>query len=66
MPELPEVRTVAKVLKKLINKKIKNIDIIYPKIISKDSLNLDLLINKSLKDINTLGKYLLFDYEQYI
>lgn len=66
MPELPEVRTVAKALRKLINKKVIGIDIIYPKIISKDSLILDLLINKILKNINTLGKYLLFDYEEYI
>ena len=66
MPELPEVRTVATVLKKLINKKVINLKIIYPKVISHDSLDINLLINKTLKDINTIGKYLLFDYEEYI
>lgn len=66
MPELPEVRTVAKVLRKLKNKKVANIKIIYPKIITKDSLDLNLLINKTLKEINTIGKYLLFDFDEYI
>ena len=37
MPELPEVRTVATVLKNnLLNKKITNIEIIYSKLISKN------------------------------
>lgn len=67
MPELPEVRTVATILKKeLLNKKIMDIKVIYPKIISKDSLNIHLLINKKLKDIKTNGKYILFDYDNYI
>ncbi|MDD4187994.1 MAG: DNA-formamidopyrimidine glycosylase [Bacilli bacterium] len=66
MPELPEVRTVAGVLKKLINKKIVRINIHYPKIINQNSLDIKLLIGKTLKDINTIGKYLLFDFEEYI
>jgi len=67
MPELPEVRTVASVLKKeLINKTITDIKIIYSKIISSDSLDINLLINKTLKDITTIGKYLLFHFDKYI
>lgn len=66
MPELPEVRTVAKALNTLKNKQIKNINIIYPKIISDNSLDINLLINKTLKEVTTLGKYLLFDFEEYI
>ena len=64
MPELPEVRTVAKVLKKnLINKKITDIKIIYPKIIEPDSLDFNNLIGKTLTDINTKGKFLIFTFE---
>ena len=64
MPELPEVRTVAKTLKKsLIGKKITNYEIIYPNIVEKDSINLDNLINKTIKDITTKGKYLIFKIE---
>ncbi len=67
MPELPEVRTVATVLKNnLLNKKITNIEIIYSKLISKNSLNLNLLIGETLININTIGKYILFDFEKYI
>ena len=64
MPELPEVRTVAKVLKKnLINKKITNIKIIYPKIIEPNSLDFNNLIGKKLTDISTKGKFLIFEFE---
>src|SRR5574344_796119 len=66
MPELAEVRTVASTLKKeLLNKKITQIKIIYPKIIEKDSLDLNLLIGSTLKDITTYGKYLIFHYDDY-
>lgn len=62
MPELPEVRTVAKVLKnKLIGKTFTNYLIRYSNIIEKDSLSFDLLIGKTIKDIRTYGKYLIFD-----
>ncbi len=64
MPELPEVRTVASVLKKnLLNKKITNIEIIYPKIIEPKSLDFKNLIGKKLTDVNTLGKFLIFTFE---
>ena len=64
MPELPEVRTVAKVLKKnLLHQKVTNIKIIYPKIIEQTSLDLSNLIGHELKDITTKGKYLIFDFD---
>ena len=67
MPELPEVRTVAKILKKnLINKKVSSYKIIYPKVVDQKSLNLNLLVNQTLKDIKTYGKYIVFDFEQYL
>ena len=64
MPELPEVRTVASVLRKnLLSKRITNIKIIYPKVIEKDSLDFNLLIGKTLKDITTKGKFLIFKFD---
>ena len=61
MPELPEVRTVAKVLKeKIIGKKITNYQIRYQNIIEDGSLSFDNLINKTILDITTYGKYLIF------
>ena len=64
MPELPEVRTVAKVLKNnLLNKKITNIEIIYPKMIEENSLDFHNLIGKTLTNIETKGKFLIFTFE---
>ena len=64
MPELPEVRTVAKVLKNnLLNKKITNIEIIYPKMIEENSLDFHNLIGKTLTNIETQGKFLIFTFE---
>ncbi len=63
MPELAEVRTVAKSLKgKLLHKKIIDINVIYPKIIEDKSLDIKCLISKSLDDITTYGKYLIFKF----
>lgn len=62
MPELPEVRTVAKVLKKrILGCKFTNYIIRYNNIIESDSLSFDLLIGKSIEDITTMGKYLIFN-----
>ena len=64
MPELPEVRCVAKVLKKnILNKKIIGINIIYKNMIESDSLDFNLLLNKKIEDIFTYGKYLIFKVE---
>lgn len=64
MPELPEVRTVASVLRKnLLNKRITNIKVIYPKMIEPKSLDFNNLIGKKLTNINTKGKFLIFTFE---
>ena len=63
MPELPEVETVRNYLKKnILNKKIIDIDILYPKMIEND-LNFfkDNLINNYFIDIKRKGKYLIFE-----
>jgi len=66
MPELPEVRTVAKLLKnKLLKQKIVSIEVLYPKTIVSESLDISLLINQTLLDIKTQGKYLIFIFDDY-
>lgn len=63
MPELAEVETVRNVLKdKILNKPIKNIDILYPKMIEND-LNYfkNSLIGQSFLDIKRKGKYLILE-----
>ena len=66
MPELPEVKTVANYLKKnLLNKKVTNVKIIYDKTIDSNSLEMNLLIGKTLKNISTKGKYIIFDFKEY-
>ena len=67
MPELPEVETVRKILKKdLIGLKIKKIDIYYPEIIK---TNIDefkkKLINEEFIDIKRYGKWLAFETTNY-
>lgn len=66
MPEIAEVETVRRTLKKqILNKKIKYIKILYPKIIESDSLDLNLIINDEIKDINRMGKWLIFELNNY-
>lgn len=68
MPELPEVETVRKALKnKVLNKKIKNINIIYPKVFAYPSIK---IIEKNIKnetiiDIERYGKWLIFVLNNY-
>src|SRR5690554_613421 len=68
MPELPEVETVRKSLKKVIlNKKIVDVEIKYNKII-KNKTDEDfrkLLIGQKFIDIKRLGKYLIFVLSDY-
>lgn len=63
MPEIAEVRVVAKTLKKqILNKKITKVKVLYSNMIIGDSEEFaKKLINKSIKDINTYGKWLIFD-----
>lgn len=67
MPELPEVETVRKsLLQRLQNKVITDIDIIYPKVFETNVLEVKKeIINKTIKNINRLGKYLIFDLDDY-
>lgn len=67
MPELPEVETVRKTLKrKLLKKKIKNIKVLYDGIIA---TNLDEfkknVIGQEIIDIKRHGKFLIFELSDY-
>ncbi len=63
MPELAEVETVRRALKKnILNKKIKDIKIIYSKIIENDVDDfVKRLINKEFINLDRKGKYLIFE-----
>ena len=67
MPEIAEVRTVAKTLnKQIVGKKIISIDTPYDKIIKTDKKEfIDILTNKTFKEIRTIGKWLVFDLGEY-
>ena len=66
MPEMAEVETVRNVLKKrILNKKIIDINLIYPKMIDKQSLDMNNLINQSFIDIKRKGKYIIFETQDY-
>lgn len=64
MPELPEVETIRKTLERFVlGKEIKDIDILWPKIIKKpDDIQhfKQLLIGQTLQKIDRKGKFLLF------
>lgn len=65
MPELPEVETVRRTLENFIlNKKIVDIKVLYSKIIEDDpEVFIDLLKGKTFKEIDRVGKYLIFKLE---
>ena len=60
MPELPEVETVKRTLENFIlNKKIKDIEVIYPRIIEDDvEVFKQRVVNKTFLKIDRVGKYL--------
>lgn len=68
MPELPEVETVKETLKrKILNKKIINVEVMYSKIIeypSKEQFKKE-LINQTIIDIKRKGKWLMFELNDY-
>lgn len=70
MPELPEVETVKQTLRQIaLNKKIKAIDVFWEKIIKRPNTVEDfklLLIGQKLHDIRRKGKFLLFDFDDYV
>lgn len=68
MPELPEVETVKETLKyKVLHKKIKDVKVLYPKMIEYPSIDkfIEIIKGKQIKDIYRRGKWLLFDFEGY-
>lgn len=67
MPEIAEVETVRNTLKSMIlNKKIVDVNIIYPKIIESDINDFkDILIGREFVDIDRIGKWLMFDLNDY-
>lgn len=67
MPELPEVETVRKTLKReLIGKKIKRVDILYSGIIATNLNDFkNNIIGQEFKDIKRIGKYLIFELNNY-
>ena len=67
MPEIAEVETVRNTLKNMIlNKKIVDVNIIYPKIIESDIKDFkDILIGRKFVDIDRIGKWLMFDLNDY-
>lgn len=64
MPELPEVRVVSKFLRKeYVGKKIKDINVLYQRMMSEEVKNK--LIGQEIKEILTLGKYIIFKLTDY-
>ena len=63
MPEIAEVETVRNTLKRMIlNKKIVDVKIIYPKIIESDINDFKkILVGRKFIDIDRIGKWLMFD-----
>lgn len=67
MPELAEVETVRNTLKKrILNKKISAVNIIYSKMIDSniEEFN-DILVGNEFKDILRVGKWLIFELNNY-
>ncbi|MBE6161561.1 MAG: DNA-formamidopyrimidine glycosylase [Firmicutes bacterium] len=67
LPEIAEVRTVAKTLNKnIVGRKIISIETPYDKIIKSNKKEfINTLINKTLKSVSSYGKWLLFDFGEY-
>lgn len=62
MPELPEVETVRRTLKNfIIGKEVQNISVYYDNIIEGDAqIFVETLQGQTIRDINRIGKYLIF------
>ena len=68
MPELPEVETVKESLKKrLIGKKINNVNIIYDNIIAYPKVNdfIKNIKNQKIIDLHRRGKFIVFELDDY-
>ena len=67
MPEIAEVETVRNTLKKrILNKKIKEVKIIYPRIIETDLKEFKKVMEgNTFHDIKRIGKYLIFELDNH-
>ena len=67
MPEIAEVRTVARTLNKSISGNIiRDIEIKYSKVIDQDILEFkSMLIGKKINSVSSFGKYLLFNLGEF-
>ena len=66
MPEIAEVETVRNTLKKrIIGRKIKDINILYDKIIESNRDEFKKIVNLEFKDILRRGKWLIFEIGDY-
>jgi len=67
MPELAEVETVRNTLKKrILDKRIKNIDIFYSKMLDNNLMEFKkILIGNKFNDILRVGKWLIFELDNY-
>lgn len=67
MPEIAEVETVRNTLKKqILHKRIKNVKILYTKMIESDLVNFkENLIGNEFVDIKRVGKWLIFELNDY-
>ena len=67
MPEIAEVETVRRTLKnKILNKKIKIVNIVYSKMLEIDPKEFErILVDRKFVDIDRIGKWLLFDLNDY-
>ncbi len=67
MPEIAEVETVRRTLKKqILNKRITAVNVVYEKIIGTDcAFFQQMVINKPILDILRRGKWLIFDLDEY-
>ena len=67
MPEIAEVETVRNTLKRrILNKKIKDVNIIYDKMIESDLNDFkNILIGNEFKDIKRIGKWLIFELKDH-
>ena len=66
MPELAEVETVRRTLKKkILHKKIIKVDIYYPNMIESDINEFKNIVGSEFKDIHRKGKWLIFELNNY-
>lgn len=67
MPEIAEVETVRRVLKKgILNKKIKNVNVLYERMLESNPKEFkEKLVGLEFKDILRKGKWLIFDLGDY-